>query len=1120
MMKIFCVSKLFAPILRQHWVLVLAICVACFGNLERALAAKAGAVPLPELGESNPHNRWEAALELVYFNNFESADTLFTLGTYGATYTTAANQVIRGTRSIRIATNGYCEIPAGEITFLPGETYTIEFEYTVDDASASGGVPVVGIQWTGFDAGANNAISAPAAGLHAVPDVFRHNMRLPNAANDYRPFIFAFGGAGTIDEIRVYRHVPKVFPTKPNLLNFGFPRLCSYHVYSTFSGSQIYDVPVNEVRDALARYDLVTGIEVDHTLGNRLDYLPLRERNPNILLLPYQQTFVSVSPDNTVAAANSAGLYALFNGGLPDEWFAENASGARLPEVLYPVNFQMNHTSFCPLVGGETFVDYARRFVRRTVLPTGYWAGIQFDQSEWYPNPLLANGDPFQNSDFVLVNTDYDNNGVADTSAQQHTWSAAAFASQFAAFSKELGNYPMIFGNPGENTYNEQVLRYVNGFQNEVWVPYRRLPNETFDTDDPSFWYRSRDIQNKARKHLRAPQINCTQMSGIGLGTPSGTTSTNGLADRVPEMTLQDARRLRLGLATILLDDGFFGYDFVDNASAPLAWGDEFGVDLTSGASSTALAHRHYLGQPLGDAVELDYPKLLLYEETFTTWPPVPPAGVFLGPALQHTTTSGEVITGSGSARLSYDSNPGTQDDYALIVYTDPDSFGLENNKVYQFEFDYRVTAYSPENFGSLINGGLVDFAQTARLDRYGSAYLSSRDAHVGLTGKFRTATRTRSTRYSAFATLADTGTIVIDNLKIYEGTGGVFRRDFENGVVLVNPTPVSQTVPLASLVGPRNRSGLKRIAGTLDSAWNHGGSVLTDLVLPAGDAIILLANPQTAAAPTAVAAPLATAQTGQVSLTWNAASGTVAGYVINYGLVGGTATLYQTIGRREDCVIANLAAGRNYQFRVAAYDYLGNQAAYSPFVSATVSGSTSGQVPVLTSSTLNLVLGANATLTGTSLASGSANFTSANAPLEYNGSSVKINGIACRILTISATSITFITPTNLGGSSATLRVDRNTNSSVTIACTITSGLVAAVPKALGFTLDANRTARGVWQVASGNWVQLWRSSDLLNWDPVGTERRALTDWFEGSYSFGSADKGFLKLTTRPGDSP
>jgi hypothetical protein len=59
----------------------------------------------------------------------------------------------------------------------------------------------------------------------------------------------------------------------------------------------------------------------------------------------------------------------------------------------------------------------------------------------------------------------------------------------------------------------------------------------------------------------------------------------------------------------------------------------------------------------------------------------------------------------------------------------------------------------------------------------------------------------------------------------------GVWRRDFQNGVVLVNPTILSRTVTI--------ESGLRRLAGTQDPSVNDG-AVVSQVTLRPKDGIVL----------------------------------------------------------------------------------------------------------------------------------------------------------------------------------------------------------------------------------------------------------------------------------------
>jgi uncharacterized protein (TIGR03437 family) len=87
-------------------------------------------------------------------------------------------------------------------------------------------------------------------------------------------------------------------------------------------------------------------------------------------------------------------------------------------------------------------------------------------------------------------------------------------------------------------------------------------------------------------------------------------------------------------------------------------------------------------------------------------------------------------------------------------------------------------------------------------------------------------------------------GKVAVDNLRIVQGGAGPWRRDFENGLVLVNPLNTPHTFTVAELSGALNRTGIHRIKGTQAPDVNNGQPVSGELTLEPFDAIILLADP------------------------------------------------------------------------------------------------------------------------------------------------------------------------------------------------------------------------------------------------------------------------------------
>jgi len=68
----------------------------------------------------------------------------------------------------------------------------------------------------------------------------------------------------------------------------------------------------------------------------------------------------------------------------------------------------------------------------------------------------------------------------------------------------------------------------------------------------------------------------------------------------------------------------------------------------------------------------------------------------------------------------------------------------------------------------------------------------------------------------------------------------------------------------------------------------------------------------------------------GQVSLAWNASSGSVAGYRVYYGTVSGNYTAKLDAGAITAATVANLTDGATYYFAVKAYDGAGNESGFS----------------------------------------------------------------------------------------------------------------------------------------------------------------------------------------------
>jgi len=970
----------------------------------------------PTLGDQNQDNNYKIRLYSTYQQSFEGDISGLVLAVPGTSITTNASDVINGSRSVRLLGTTNITIPSSLNILQPGETYVIEYSYKVLQESGGDASVSISASWTDSNGLNLQAPGGPKDGINPSQGRDSRTISIPAGASSIMLNISGLGGDVIIDDLDIYRIASRVFPATPPLIKAGFPRLSNYNLFLLSETAVRNNDSLDNVVSTLGLYDFINGLEANHIGTTAIgEVLELRKINPDIILVPYFESFIAQLPA-TPAPPQSLRLLDQYNAGLQESWFMHDPAGVRLEEPLYPGNYQMNHTIFGGVVDGYHYNDYARHYLTRTVLPVGLWDGIHFDESIWFPNPLLTDANPFTSSEAgVFPPIDLDNDGIAEPMTELKDAWRNAFFDYFFRYSDKLGYSKIIFGNSGEIPSKPSVLNQFNGAQREFSLVYRLEADGDWDTTASGGWYDMMQRYDIAMRFLRAPQLPSYEFTGYLLGTPSGFQTANNLPDREKTLESRDFRRMRLGLTSVLLGDGFFGYDYVDNTTTPL-WFDEYAVN-SSGIPEKSLAAKGYLGQPLAVAEELGFPANVLVDIDFETLPVSLPPGVFFGPNVAFTSQPGQAVDGQSSMIVTI---PASNPQVELLMYTDPTVLGLDQGKTYNIMLDYRILDYQPVTQQGVFT---TNFARqsTGQGPVLASATLWNADA--GLTGKLRTAFKVDAADYLVRMLMIEAGTIAFDNIKIVEGTGGVWRRDFENGIVLVNPTPEAILVPQADIDGPLFRSGVRRIQGVQDPLVNNGSAVTDGITIPSGDGIILLADRIQPVSP-GIPPPVFTQLEGNsITLFWLPASGTVAGYIVRYGKVGGNMTEFVLLGRQAYMRLDNLDSGTDYEFRVAAYDYRGSIGSFNNTTIVTTTGATPDQ-PILTTID-ELVPGQAAVITGTMLSDN--NLTaSAPYPTTLGGVRVMVNGLAAEITSILPNRIDFITPTVVAGNNAILYTEKN----------------------------------------------------------------------------------------------
>jgi hypothetical protein len=285
-----------------------------------------------------------------------------------------------------------------------------------------------------------------------------------------------------------------------------------------------------------------------------------------------------------------------------------------------------------------------------------------------------------------------------------------------------------------------------------------------------------------------------------------------------------NARKARFGLASAAFGTGFAAIGPVnrDPRTAPIHsfWYDEYGVDLSTGAASAKLEHRGWLGTATGGYYQMiwagggaDGVTNPDFESSVTDgwwlWDDPTAAAT----VVRDSTTS---ATGASSALVRV--TAGGSEDWH-VAFASLGTLAMTAYRSYAATFWARASRTRSIVVAAAVTG--TSYA-TARVE-IGTEW---RQYQVALTPVVSCTAQLR------FWLGRDTGDLWLDDVHLRQGVSGIYRRDFENGTILVNPSSSALTVPLGATY--------RRILGTVDPVTNDGASV-TEVTVPASDALFLI---------------------------------------------------------------------------------------------------------------------------------------------------------------------------------------------------------------------------------------------------------------------------------------
>jgi len=629
-----------------------------------------------------------------------------------------------------------------------------------------------------------------------------------------------------IDNILIEQGTPKSFTEEPasyeHLENAPFPRLGNYISLSAteqvaWGGieGEKWRSSVEAVERRLALYDLIVGFNqiqnlFDSDFSNRIKAI-----NPNVVLLPY------VIGQEALAYTHSLRLDSLDPDGtsdfrydlnLAEEWFVKDSNGVFVNDLDYPGILKLDISPTALKVGGKSFLDYQVERYRQDYFGSGIWDGLFIDNLFARMNGHIPNAYAPEKLDF-----DINRNGRRDeTPALLNRISLDGERSMLERLIANVGNRELLMGNNGPIA-ETRFAPYVNGYVFENfglnWNGYGGSGNINSELG----WRRTFDNYMYMDKNCRSPKTNVVEALGW-------IDNFENLQDGHGQATGSDILQNRFSLSTALLGGAYYEFD-LSSASSAIAWFDEFTVE-DDGVARESVAGKGYLGKALGSAVELANPARKLWEQNFEGFGA---GGSGSGEGSSLTRKSDEIIAGKRSLIIEGKTR---RSDAWPSFSTIPDSFNLRKGKTYVFEFSWKVLKD--------IDYGLW-FTISNEREQFGTQI----DAlFTGESGRIRYPfTPLEDGDYNLRFSILSAGKIAIDDIRITEGGAGPWRRDFENGIVLVNPYRVPAQFDAGAIAGALGRTGVKRIKGTQAPEINTGVAVGDLIVLGPFDAIILLAD-------------------------------------------------------------------------------------------------------------------------------------------------------------------------------------------------------------------------------------------------------------------------------------
>lgn len=492
---------------------------------------------------------------------------------------------------------------------------------------------------------------------------------------------------------------------------------------------------------------------------------------------------------------------------------AAHVAGERLAALIsfWPGTWLLDLSSTCPRVtvdpaaGPETWGEYNARAGAELVADPA-WDGILVDRSDGDESWLVG--------DSTARSIDPDRSNRVPTDG--YSGFDAAWNEGLRAYEQRLrelvGDDRLIYVNWGHPNYELLNGDNFEGFPAADGTAYGTSWYATVFGPRPDGGYL--DWLRSARQ----PNLTTIQTyEDDGFPDPAGDGGYRNPATR--EGFRPDYRKMRFGLCTALLGDGFFSYEINTNGHAALAllWFDEY---------DDAGREPGYLGRPLGRArraVGLPTTRVLSRGGRFDTaadrrrwdlW-----TDTSAGYAARSRLDSGVRKRGRASLRVTVSRAAGA--DWRVSL-----GQRVAVRKGYDYTLSFWARADGERELSAIVEQSRAPWRTRVEL---GSVRLSTGWKRYVLCAP----SRARDTTAELLLQLGQSeGTVWLDDVRFQAGNTQIWRRDFEGGVAIVNAGSRARVVPL--------RGTFRHIRGRQAPGVNDGTRVRTVRLRPR-DGVILL---------------------------------------------------------------------------------------------------------------------------------------------------------------------------------------------------------------------------------------------------------------------------------------